>query len=271
MAPAFNLITEKERIMTSASNQQPATLSTSSNLSGKKVVVVGGKTGIGLGVARAAQAAGATVVVASRRISSLAERPDLADFQQVGLDMRDEASVRAAFDVIGPLDHLVVTAAPDLGTWGAFMDADMNGARSYLEGKFLGSWACARHAAPHLEAGGTITFLTGGMAVRPKLGFTAVTSAFAAVEALSGSLAIELAPTRVNTIRPGFIDTDMWSFLPAEHRDGLRRKVEETFPARRAGKPEDVGHAAVFLMTNPYVTGTVIEVSGGENLVASVS
>jgi len=107
--------------------------------------------------------------------------------------------------------------------------------------------------------------------VRPKVGFTAVTSAFAAVEALSASLAIELAPTRVNTIRPGFIDTDMWAFLPAEHRDGLRKKVEETFPARRAGKPEDVGHAAVFLMTNPYVTGTVLEVAGGENLVASVS
>ena len=65
------------------------------------------------------------------------------------------------------------------------------------------------------------------MAARPKIGFAAVTSAFAAVEALSGSLALELAPIRVNTIRPGFIDTDMWSFLPAEHRDGLRKKVEE--------------------------------------------
>jgi len=85
----------------------------------------------------------------------------------------------------------------------------MSGARSYTEGKYLGSWASARHGAQHLKAGGTITLLTGGMAVWPKVGFTAVTSAFAAVEALSGSLAIELAPTRVNTIRPGFIDTDM--------------------------------------------------------------
>jgi NAD(P)-dependent dehydrogenase (short-subunit alcohol dehydrogenase family) len=242
-----------------------------SPLTGRKVVVVGGKTGIGLGVAQAARAAGATVIVASRRIAPAQERPDLANFTQISLDIRDESSVRAAFDSIGPLDHLVVTAAPDLGSWGGFMDADMHGVRSYVEGKFFGSWACARHAAPHVQPGGSITFLTGGMAARPKIGFAAVTSAFAAVEALSGSLALELAPTRVNTVRPGFIDTDMWGFLPAEQRDGLRRKVAETFPARRTGQAADIGHAALFLMTNPYVTGTVVDVSGGENLVPSIS
>jgi NAD(P)-dependent dehydrogenase (short-subunit alcohol dehydrogenase family) len=241
------------------------------NLSGKKVVVVGGKTGIGLGVARAARAAGASVVVASRRIASAEDRPDLAGVEQVSLDMRDEASVKAAFEAIGAFDHLVVTAAPDLGTWGRFMDDDMAGARSYMEGKYLGSWACARHGAPKLRANGSITFLTGGLATRPKIGYTAVTSAFVAVEALSKSLALELAPIRVNTIRPGFVDTDMWSFLPSEAREGMKKKVEDTFPARRAGKAEDIAHAALFLMTNPYVTGTVIEVSGGENLVPSVA
>jgi len=257
--------------MTYATNQPGKIVAPSLNLSGKKVVVVGGKTGIGLGVAQAARAAGATVVVASRRTSPIESRPDLEGFLQVGLDMRDESAVRTAFDTIGPLDHLVVTAAPDLGTWGAFMDADMHGVRSYMEGKFLGSWACARYGAPHLRAGGSITFLSGGMATRPKVGYAAVTSSFAAVEALSGSLALELAPIRVNTIRPGFIDTDMWSFLPDDHRDGLRQKVEESFPSRRAGKASDIGHAALFLMTNPYVTGTVVEVSGGENLVPSIS
>lgn len=107
-------------------------------------------------------------------MSPVADRPELADLTQVSLDMRDESSVRSAFDAIGPLDHLVVTAAPDLGSWGSFMDADMQGVRS--------------------------------------------------------SLALELAPTRVNTIRPGFID-----FLPAEQREGLRRQVAASFPTRRAG------------------------------------
>ena len=106
-----------------------------------------------------------------------------------------------------------------------------------------------------------------GTAMRPKLGFTAVTSTFAAVEALSGSLALELAPIRVNTIRPGFVDTGMWKFMSEADRDGLRAKVRDTFPARRVGTMDDIGHAALFLMTNPYVTGTVVEVSGGERLV----
>lgn len=222
---------------------------------------------MGLGIARAAQAAGASVIVASRRISSADERPELAAFDQITLDIRDEAAVRTAFDTIGSFDHLAVTAAPDLGSWGNFMDADMSAVRNYLEGKLLGSWACARYAAPHLSSGGSITFLTGGTAARPKLGFTAVTSTFAAVEALSGSLALELAPIRVNTIRPGFIDTEMWGIFSEAERDGFRAKVRDTFPARRVGTVEDIGHAALFLMTNPYVTGTVIEVSGGERLV----
>ena len=245
-------------------------LAASLSLSGKTVVIVGGKTGIGLGIARAALAAGATVIVASRRITSTQDRPELAGLQQVALDMRDEAAVRSAFAAIGPFDHLVVTAAPDVGSWGSFMDADMRGVRSYVEGKFLGTWACARYAAPLLRAGGTMTFLSGGMAVRPKPGFTAVTASFAAVEALAASLAVELAPTRVNTIRPGFVETDMWNFLPADVRAGMSQQVAASFPARRVGQAGDIAHAALFLMTNPYVTGTVLDVTGGENLVNSI-
>ena len=80
-------------------------------------------------------------------------------------------------------------------------------------------------------------------------------------------MALELAPIRVNTIRPGFVDTEMWDFLPEAERDGIRAKVRETFPARRVGTCADIGHAAQYLMTNPYVTGSIIEVSGGELLV----
>ncbi len=237
------------------------------DLAGKRVVVVGGKKAIGLGVAEAAHAMGAAVTVASRRNVSTEERPELAAFDQVVLDIRDEAAVQAAFEVVGPFDHLVVTAGPEMGSWGSFMDPDVGGVRSYLEGKFLGTWACARHAAPHLPAGGSMTFLTGGTGARAKLGLAAVTSTFSAVEALSKSLALELAPIRVNTIRPGFIDTDFWDVLPADAVEDIREKVRANFPARRLGTAADVGHAAVFLMTNPYVTGTVLEVSGGELLV----
>jgi len=260
----------RTKFMNTALNDREPSSPAVLSLAGKKVVVVGGKTGIGLGIAHAAYAAGASVTVASRRITSLEERPDLANYEQIILDVRDEAAVQKAFDAIGPFDHLAVTAGPEFGSWGNFMDADMRGVRSYLDGKFFGSWACARYAAPYLRKGGSITLLTGGLAVRPKIGFSAVLAAFSAVESLSGSLALELSPTRVNTIRPGFVDTDLWKDFSNDERDALREKVRSSFPARHAGTIDDIGHAALFLMTNPYVTGIVMEVSGGENLVPSV-
>ena len=253
--------------MTTARHELTRPQSPSYDLTGKCVVVVGGKTGIGLGIAQAAHAAGASVTVASRRSASAVDHPELTPFEQIELDISDEDAVRAAFDTIGSLDHLLVAAGPTDGSWGAFMDEDMRGVRSYANSKFLGSWACARYAQPRLATDGSITFLTGGIAARAKVGMTAVTSTFAAVEALTRSLALELGPVRVNAIRPGFIDTDLWNFLSTTDAADVREKVRTSFPARRIGRPADVGHAAVFLMTNPYVTGTVLEVSGGEQLV----
>jgi NAD(P)-dependent dehydrogenase (short-subunit alcohol dehydrogenase family) len=180
----------------------------------------------------------------------------------------DEASVRALFDAVGELDHLFVTASPSPGPRGAFLEQDVAAAQDYLVRKFFGSWACARYAAPRMRAGGSITFLTGCAAVRPRAGSTMVTATFAALEAFSQALALELGPLRVNTIRPGLVDSDMWSSLDEAARERLRRRTRETFPARRIGAVEDIGHAAVFLMTNPYVTGAVLEVSGGETLVS---
>ena len=94
---------------------------TSFDLSGKRVVVVGGKTAIGLGVAQAAHGMGAAVTVASRREVTAEQQPELAAFDHVTLDFTDEAAVEAAFAAIATFDHLVVTAGPKIGSWGAFM------------------------------------------------------------------------------------------------------------------------------------------------------
>jgi NAD(P)-dependent dehydrogenase (short-subunit alcohol dehydrogenase family) len=238
------------------------------SLKGQKVVIVGGTSGMGRGAARVAAAAGAEVVVASRRVE--AARPpgggESDRFEQAVVDITDEPSIRRLFEGLGALDHLLVTATPPAKD-GPFLQQDLSAAQAILNGKFFGSWACARHAAPRMRAGGSITFLTGGAAIRPRAGIATVTATFAALEALSQALALELGPLRVNTLRPGVIDSDMWSFLDEAAREQLRRKVRETFPVRRIGAVEDVGHAALFLMTNPYVTGAVLEVSGGETLI----
>lgn len=235
------------------------------NLASKTVVVVGGTSGMGLAAVHATLAAGAGRVIAAGRRPVESRSADLPSdrVEQMNLDLSEEASVRSLFEHVGALDHLLVTASPSF-TRGAFLDQSLDNAESFMRGKFFGSWLCARYAAPIMRAGGSITFLTGVASIRPAAGGTMVTATFAALEALSQVLAVELGPLRVNTIRPGVIDSDMWNSLDDEARERLRRRVRETFPARRIGLAADVGHAAVFLMTNPYVTGTVLEITGGE-------
>lgn len=232
-------------------------------LAGQRVVVVGGTSGMGLATVRAATAQGAEVVAAGRR--PLAQRDRIAGVEQAEVDVTDEDSVRALFDEVAELDHLFVSAAP--GSPGAFLEQDLAAARSFMDGKFFGSWMCARYAAPRMRAGGSITFVTGGAVVRPPGNAAVITAAFAAVEAFSRALALELGPLRVNTIRPGYTDSEMWSYLSDSERDDLRRRVAEAMPVGRMGNPDDIAHAAVFLMTIPQVTGAVLEVSGGETLV----
>lgn len=235
-------------------------------LSGQRVVVVGGTSGMGLATVRAALELGADVIAAGRR--KVADRAVIEGPRQVEVDVTDESSVRAMFDDIGTLDHLFVSASP--GAPGPFLEQDLAAARSFVDGKLLGSWTCARYAAPRMPAGGSITFITGAAVVRLPGNAAMVTAAFAAVEALSRALALELGPLRVNTIRPGYTDSEMWSGLSDEARDDLRRRVADALPTGRMGTPEDIAHAAMFLMTSRQTTGAVLEVSGGETLIDRV-
>jgi NAD(P)-dependent dehydrogenase (short-subunit alcohol dehydrogenase family) len=123
---------------------------------------------------------------------------------------------------------------------------------------------------PRLRSGGSITFVTGGASVRPRVGTSIISAAFAALETLTKGLAIELAPLRVNTIRPGYTDSEMWSFLDDTARAELKKKVSAALPARRMGTVEDVGSAAIFLMSNPQITGSTLTIDGGETLVDGI-
>jgi NAD(P)-dependent dehydrogenase (short-subunit alcohol dehydrogenase family) len=236
------------------------------SLDGQRIVVIGGTSGMGLATVRAAAGRGAEVVAAGRR--PVGDREPIPGVEQREADLTDEASVQALFAGVGELGHLLVTASS--GAPGPFLDQDLAAARSFMDGKFFGSWLAARYAAPRMRTGGSITFVTGGAVVRPPAHGSMVTAAFAAVEALTRALARELGPLRVNAIRPGYTDSAMWSFLAPAERDDLRRRVAQAMPVRRMGTPEDIADAALFLMGNPQVTGAIVEVSGGETLVDSL-
>ena len=216
-------------------------------LAGQRVVVVGGTSGMALATVRAALARGADVVAAGRR--PIERREPAAGARQEVVDVTDEESVRALFQNVGELDHLLVTASP--GSPGAFLEQDLASALTYMDGKFFGSWTCARFAAPRTRARGSITFVTGAAVVRPPAHGSMIAAAFAAIEALTRALAVELGPQRVTRSAPATPTARCGSSCPTRRRDDLRRGVADALPVRRMGAPEDVAHAAVFLMTNP--------------------
>src|SRR5258708_24740645 len=184
-----------------------------------RVVVVGGTSGIGLATACAAAAWGAQVIVVSARQASvdsaLAVLPETATGYVV--DVRDSAAFDEAFDRIGQFDHLVYTAGESL-TVAPLAELDLDTARSFFAVRYLGVLTAVRAAVPRLRAGGSIT-LTGGLAaLRPALGWSLVASVCGAMEALTRALAVELAPIRVNLVRPGLVRSPLWSTMSQEAR-----------------------------------------------------
>lgn len=234
------------------------------SLDGKTVVIVGGSSGIGLASAAAASALGARVVMAGRSEQKLdAARRDVEGrIEARRLDMTDDASIEAFFAAVGPLDHLVITASE--AALGRFREIDTADARRFFDSKFWGPYSVARRAAPQIRHGGSITFFSGAAGSRASPGFSCGSAINAAVEALSRTLAVELAPVRVNTISPGLVKTPVWETLvPASERDALFAETAAKLPAGRIGRPEDVADAVLFLIRNAYTTGTTLFVDGG--------
>ncbi|MFI1564458.1 SDR family oxidoreductase [Streptomyces sp. NPDC020490] len=231
-----------------------------STLSGRHVVVVGGTSGIGLAVAEHAAAAGARVTVAARTLD-LAPAALPAGVTAEHVDLTSTASVEALFDRVGTIDHLVLSVGP--GAMGTVRDLSSADARPFMDIKFWGYYDAVRAAADRMAKDGSITLIGGGASRKHAPGRPVMAAINAAIEAFGKANAIDLAPVRVNVIAPGLVDTPAYAGLPDEMRQGMLAGYAASVPAGRAGIPEDVASAALFLMTNTYVTGTVIDVDGG--------
>lgn len=230
-------------------------------LENKSVLVVGGSSGIGLATARAAAAAGARVTIAGRSGARL-EAASKAIGRPVAsrtLDAGDDASVASFFANGAAWDHIV--ASVGMGGRGQLPALSMEAALAAMNGKFWAYYRVAR--AARLTAGGTLTFVSGGLGHKPAPGAALVSAINAAIEGLTRGLAIDLAPSRVNTVCPGMIDTPLWDRMSEADRGAMYQRAEATLPARRVGHPDDVAQAILMLMTNPFATGSVLIVDGG--------
>jgi NAD(P)-dependent dehydrogenase (short-subunit alcohol dehydrogenase family) len=233
----------------------------------KRVVVLGGSAGIGLAVAARAARAGA-------RGGQVSHDPKRVEAAVAGIpgaeahtaDLRSESAVRALFDRLGGIDHLVYTAGEEL-LLSPLSELDLQAARRFFELRYWGALAAVKAARPHLSRDGSIVLTSGGAAHRPFPGFVAGASICAAIEAAARTLAVELAPIRVNVVVPGFVDTPLWSNIPPEPRAQMFREAAAKLPVGRVGTPDDLAEHYLAFMRGAYVTGQTLIVDGGHVLV----
>ena len=228
-------------------------------LKGKKVVVVGGSSGIGLATAAMAVSEGAEVIVASRTAERLDAAAKKIGAAAISADVTSDQSVSELFRRSGAVDHVVVTAA-QLKT-GPFKSVAMEDVRATMESKFWGAWRVARSA--EIRPGGSLTLVTGFLSVRPRPNSAIVGSANGALESLARALALELAPVRVNAVSPGVIDTPIRAAMPEEARRDMLAKTAAGLPVGRVGQGEDIARQILAFMANGFATGSIVYIDGG--------
>ncbi|MBY6005276.1 SDR family oxidoreductase [Salipiger bermudensis] len=227
-------------------------------LQNTSVLVIGGTSGIGFGVAKAAQEAGAHVTVASRSAEKVANASTRLGTEGVELDTGDAAMLEGFFAGHG-FDHIFCSAAS--ARVDAVRSLPLEDAFGSFDSKFWGAYRVARAAS--VSPGGSLTFVSGFLSVRPKAGAAIQGAINAGIEGLTRGLALELAPIRVNCISPGLIETEMYDTLDGDGRKAMFDGAAERLPVGRVGTPENIATQALALMANPYMTGSTIFVDGG--------
>ena len=166
------------------------------------------------------------------------------------IDTRSEASVAEAFERTSELDHLVYTAGNTV-TPRRLTEVTMDEARQLSEVRFWGAVTAVKHAAPRIRPGGSIVLTSGTIGVRPSSGTALAASSAAATEGLTRGLAVELAPIRVNAVRPGAIRTPLWDAVPEERRAAVFAALAERTLTKTVGEPDQIAAAHLYLMDNP--------------------
>jgi NAD(P)-dependent dehydrogenase (short-subunit alcohol dehydrogenase family) len=235
-------------------------------LDNREVVVIGGTSGIGLATATMAQEAGARVTVVGRDQARLADALERLGENARGeaFDVADEVAVQDLFSSYDHVDHVALLAGSRVD--GEIATLDTSAIQAPINDRLWGALYVCKHAAPKMTDG-SITICSGVGVARPRRGSAVVAAAAGASEILARAVAQEVAPVRVNVIRPGLIDTPLLSRVAGDRREQMIASQAKRIPLGRIGRPEEIAHAILFLMSNTYVTGTTLTIDGGSSLV----
>jgi Dehydrogenases with different specificities (related to short-chain alcohol dehydrogenases) len=251
--------------MSLVKNDSGSTL-TNESLKDKSVLIFGGGSGIGLETALRAMAAGANVIIVGRdreRTKQMAEEHGFSGWRVA--DVTDPEAIRLALSTVDVVDHLIMLS----GTFalGKILEADVSLLRQAYEERIWAIVHVLRTLGNKLASDASVTLVSGALTHRPDGNGTAIiTSACAAVEVLGRGLALELAPRRVNILAPGPINTPLLYKSVGDARDAWAEVIEANHPLHRFGTPGEAASAAMFLMTNQYMNGAVLNIDGGSRL-----
>ncbi len=229
------------------------------DIEGKKAIVLGGTSGIGLQTSLMLAEKGATVVAVSRDPSKAGDVP--SGIRLAALETRDPEAVEAFFNAEEDIDILVNSATGGSRAFGPFMEMDIRG----FQGSFDKLWGYAnvlRFGVSHVRETGSIVLVSGSPARKPKPGQIALSAVGGAVEAMARAIAAEIAPKRINVVSPGIIDTPMVA-LSGDERTKHYQNVTKTHLIDRPGDPTEVAKGIIFAIENDFITGTTIDVDGG--------
>jgi NAD(P)-dependent dehydrogenase (short-subunit alcohol dehydrogenase family) len=250
---------EKEKEMT-----QKQQIENHGELSGKRIVVLGGSSGIGFEVAQQVVARDARAIIASSNADRVKQAVATLGGKAEGhtLDLSNEHEIQDFFQKIGDVDHLVFTAGDTLQL-NELVATDLTKARNAFELRYWAALAAVKYAIPNIRKDGSIVLTTGIAGRRPRKGWTVAASICGTIEALTRALAVELAPIRVNAVCPGVVRTNLWNNMPEQDREAMYENAGKQLLVGRVGEASDIARAYLFLMQEGYSTGQTIVVDGG--------
>ena len=238
------------------------------SLAGKRVILLGASSGIGLATARMAAAEGAGIVIVSgnqqRVDQALKELP--VGSEGYAVDLGKEENIRDFFASAGRFDHLVYSAGENL-TLSPIAQTDIRQAKEFFTIRFWGAFAAVKYAAPLINEGGSIGLTSGTANIRPGAGWSVASAICGSMEGLVRAMAVELSPIRVNCVVPGVIKSPLWDSMDPQVRDELFQQVSKSSLVKRVGHPDDVAQGFLYLMKQRNGTGQSLLIDGGAALV----
>jgi NAD(P)-dependent dehydrogenase (short-subunit alcohol dehydrogenase family) len=248
--------------------QQDRSSGSQSGLRSKRIVILGGSSGIGLAVAQQASEQGAEIAIVSSNAQRNQEAAKNLGEKAQGhtLDLTDEPAIQTFFEKLGSFDHLVFTAGDALHLR-ELVATDLKNARRAFELRYWAALAAVKYGSSHIRKGGSIVLTTGIAGQRPFKGWVIAASVCGTIEALTRALAVELAPLRVNAVSPGVVRTNLWQNMTKKEREDMYQSIGNKLLVGRAGEASEIARTYLYLMQEEYSTGQIVVVDGGGVLV----